>query len=49
MADQFVGMYVNKLTLDYGAEGRKAVELLLKRGFEAGIIPVEIKPEFVAD
>ena len=28
-ADQFVGMYVNELTCDYGDEGRRAVEELL--------------------
>jgi len=29
--DRFVGMYVNELTLDYGAEGREAVRELLAR------------------
>jgi hypothetical protein len=32
LADRFVGMYVNQWTIDYGATGRKAVELLLTRG-----------------
>ena len=42
-ADRFVGMYVNELTLDYGARGRAAVELFLGRGAEAGLVPrVEI-------
>ena len=42
-ADQFVGMYVNELTLDYGARGRTAVELFLRRGADAGLVPrVEI-------
>ena len=49
LADKFVGMYVNELTLDYGDKGRAAVELLLKRGYEAGIIPVPVTPEFVED
>jgi 1,4-dihydroxy-6-naphthoate synthase len=38
LADRFVGMYVNQWTIDYGATGRKAVELLLTRGAEAGIV-----------
>jgi 1,4-dihydroxy-6-naphthoate synthase len=38
-ADQFVGMYVNQLTLDYGERGRRAVEALLARGAAAGLIP----------
>ncbi len=46
-ADTFVGMYVNEWTLDFGTKGRTAVELLLRRGFEAGIIPKLVKPEFV--
>ncbi len=32
LADRFVGMYVNDATLDYGNEGRQAVEELLRRG-----------------
>jgi len=47
LADRFVGMYVNELTLDYGDAGRKAVELFLRKGFEAGVLPTLIKPEFV--
>jgi 1,4-dihydroxy-6-naphthoate synthase len=48
-ADEFVGMYVNEWTLDYGPEGRKAVSLLLQRGFDRGIIPHRINVEFVTD
>ncbi len=48
LADKFVGMYVNERTLDYGKEGRKAVEKLLEMGYEAGIIPDEPKVEFVS-
>lgn len=39
LADQFVGMYVNKWTLDYGPRGREAISLLLKRGAQAGLVP----------
>lgn len=39
LADRFVGMYVNAWTLDYGEVGRRAVELLLRRGAEAGLVP----------
>jgi len=46
-AEHFVSMYVNKWTLDYGDEGRRAVQTLLDRGFEAGIIPQAVKAEFV--
>lgn len=48
-ADTFVGMYVNDWTLDYGPEGRAAVQLLLDRGFEAGVIPHRTLVEFVED
>ena len=47
MADKFVGMYVNDWTVDFGEKGRAAVRLLLKRGFECGVIPDLIEPEFV--
>ncbi|MEK6248608.1 MAG: ABC transporter substrate-binding protein [Planctomycetales bacterium] len=46
-ADEFVGMYVNDWTLDFGPRGRQAVTTLLKRGYEAGVIPELIEPEFV--
>ncbi|MFO0906018.1 MAG: MqnA/MqnD/SBP family protein [Pirellulales bacterium] len=46
-ADQFVGMYVNDWTLDFGPRGREAVRLLLERGHAAGIIPQLVVPEFV--
>jgi 1,4-dihydroxy-6-naphthoate synthase len=37
--DEFVGMYVNELTLDYGERGRRAVQALLDRGAKAGLVP----------
>jgi len=47
-ADRFVGMYVNEWTRDYGPEGRRAIELFLERGHEAGVIPHRVKVEFAA-
>lgn len=46
-ADEFVGMYVNDWTLDFGERGREAVALLLQRGHEAGIIPNPVELEFI--
>ncbi|MFP6769159.1 MAG: MqnA/MqnD/SBP family protein, partial [Planctomycetaceae bacterium] len=46
-ADKFVGMYVNDWTLDFGERGREAVRVLLARGYEAGVIPERIEPEFI--
>ncbi len=46
-ADQFVGMYVNDWTLDFGPRGREAVRELLARGHAAGAIPTLVEPEFV--
>src|SRR5215831_15889254 len=46
-ADRFIGMYVNDLTLDYGAEGRKAVRKLLAEAHQKAIIPNPVSPEFV--
>lgn len=48
-ADRFIAMYVNDWTLDYGARGRDAVQLLLDRGFAAGILPAQVQAEFVDD
>jgi 1,4-dihydroxy-6-naphthoate synthase len=47
VADQFVGMWVNDLTLDYGDRGREAVRRLLTEGYERGIIPNRVDVEFV--
>ena len=47
LADQFVWMYVNDWTLDYGERGRTAIRELLRRGADAGIIPHRVTPEFV--
>ncbi len=49
LADQFVGMYVNERTLDYGDDGRRAVEKLLDMGYRAGVIPHPAKVEWVSD
>jgi 1,4-dihydroxy-6-naphthoate synthase len=45
--DTFVGMYVNQWTVDYGPRGRQAVQALLDRGFEAGVIPERVEVEFI--
>jgi len=45
--DTFVGMYVNQWTVDYGERGRRAVQLLLDRGADAGIIPHRVRVEFI--
>jgi 1,4-dihydroxy-6-naphthoate synthase len=47
-ADRFVGMYVNEWTRGYGPEGRRAVQLLLDRGAEAGVIP-PVRAEYAPD
>src|SRR5882724_893146 len=47
LADRFVAMWVNELTLDYTDRGREAVHRLLEEGFEKGIIPNRVAVEFV--
>ena len=47
LADRFVAMWVNELTLDYGERGREAVRRLLDEGFEKGIIPNRVTVDFV--
>jgi 1,4-dihydroxy-6-naphthoate synthase len=47
-ADRFVGMYVNELTCDYGDEGRKAVEELLRRGDAIGAFPEPVRLDYVS-
>lgn len=49
LADKFIGMYVNRWTLDYGEEGRRAVRELLARGADVGLVPSSFKVEFLSD
>jgi len=47
LADRFIGMYVNELTLDYGERGKKGVREFLDRAHHAGLIPAPVELEFV--
>jgi 1,4-dihydroxy-6-naphthoate synthase len=47
VADRFVAMWVNDMTLELGERGRRAVQLFLERGFEAGVIPKRVSVDFV--
>jgi 1,4-dihydroxy-6-naphthoate synthase len=47
LADKFIGMYVNKWTLDYGEEGRRAVRELYTRGISIGLVPPSFQAEFL--
>ncbi|MEY2410789.1 MAG: 1,4-dihydroxy-6-naphthoate synthase [Verrucomicrobiota bacterium] len=47
LADQFVGMYVNDWTLDYGDRGRESIRRFLERAFKAGLIPAAPALDFV--
>ena len=49
LADKFVGMYVNRWTLDYGDEGRRAVRELLARGAAIGMVPSSFEVEFLSE
>jgi 1,4-dihydroxy-6-naphthoate synthase len=47
LADKFIGMYVNELTLDYGERGERGVREFLDRGYAAGLLPAPVALEFV--
>ena len=47
LADQFIGMYVNKWTLDYGYLGRRAIRELLRMAHEIGMVPPTPSIEFI--
>ena len=47
LADRFVAMWVNDLTLDYTERGREAVRRLLDEGFKRQIIPHPVQVDFV--
>ena len=45
--DEYLSWYVNDRTLDYGDEGRKALNLLFKKAFEHDFIPHPIEIEII--
>ena len=47
LAEKFIGMYVNHYTVDAGEAIPKAVQLLLDKGYEAGVIPHRVQVEFI--
>jgi 1,4-dihydroxy-6-naphthoate synthase len=47
LAEKFVGMYVNHYTVDAGELIPRAAQLLLDKGYEAGLIPRRVQVEFV--
>jgi 1,4-dihydroxy-6-naphthoate synthase len=47
VADRFVGMWVNDMTVDSGERGKTAVQTFLDRGHQAGVIPKRVVADFV--
>ena len=47
IADRFVGMWVNEMTVESGERGRQAVQTFLDRGHAAGILPRPVQVDFV--
>jgi 1,4-dihydroxy-6-naphthoate synthase len=47
VADRFVGMWVNEMTIECGETGRRAVQTFLDRGHAAGVIPRRVTADFV--
>jgi 1,4-dihydroxy-6-naphthoate synthase len=48
VADRFVGMWVNDMTVEMGERGRVAVQSFLDRGHAQGLIPKRVVVDFVA-
>jgi 1,4-dihydroxy-6-naphthoate synthase len=46
-ADQFIGMYVNESTVDYGEVGRKAITELYARAYKKGILKDRLTPNII--
>jgi len=44
---QHIDLYVNKFSLDLGAEGKKAIKLMFRKGREHDLIPPVMTPVFI--
>jgi 1,4-dihydroxy-6-naphthoate synthase len=49
LADKFVGMYVNRWTLNFGDEGRRAVNELVARAKSASLMPSDARVDFLSE
>jgi 1,4-dihydroxy-6-naphthoate synthase len=47
LADKFIGMYVNDLTVDYGQAGRQALVTLFEMAYKKGLLDKPVSLEFV--
>ncbi|MCB9517143.1 MAG: ABC transporter substrate-binding protein [Candidatus Latescibacteria bacterium] len=47
LADRFVGMYVNELTLDYGERGRESIARFLRLAHERGYLDAPVEVQFI--
>ena len=47
LGDQFVGMYVNEDTVELSRASEEGLQRLLEEGYQQGILPQKITPEFV--
>ena len=46
LIDDYLSLYANEDTLDYGEEGRKALQTFLHLAYEAGLFPKRVQLEF---
>jgi 1,4-dihydroxy-6-naphthoate synthase len=46
---QHIDLYVNKFSLDLGTEGKKAIELMFRKGKEHGLIPSIMNSVFMSE
>ena len=46
-ANQYIGMYVNERTLNFGDDGREAIRKLLQMGYDRKVIPHQVAVDFV--
>lgn len=46
LVDRYLALYANEDTLDYGEEGRAAIQAFLDSSFHAGLLPKKVTAEF---
>jgi 1,4-dihydroxy-6-naphthoate synthase len=48
LIDNYLSLYANEDALDYGEEGKKAIQTFFNLAYNAGLLPQPVEVEFIS-